>query len=728
MMRHGKFDEALEIVRRTIPFPGTLGRVCVSYCEGECERGMLDESISIRNLHRFLYDYERANGAAPVEANIDKKERVAVVGGGPAGISCAYHLARRGYPVTIFEKREKLGGMLRYSIPEYRLPREILDDEIQRVIDMGVKVKTKTDVDSIKGLLDKGFKAVFVGTGAWMSNRLGINGEDSKGVTHAIQFLEDVANGKKIEIGNRVAVIGGGDAAVDSARVAMRLGAKEVTLIYRRSHVEIPAIPSEVEDAKEEGVKFMLLTNPVEVLSAKGHVTGVRCVQMRLGEPDRSGRRRPVPIPNSEFTMAIDEMIIAVGQSADPHGPQNELDCTEWATVNADPVTQATNIPGIFCGGDVATGPQTVVKAVGAGMHAAESIDRYIQGQDITDGRAKTRHRVQSYEVDKTHIPVEKRMEMPKQTTNSRKRAFSEVEIGFNEASAVAEAERCLGCATCCECERCVEACTREAIDHSMPDEVLDLHVGAIVLATGYKLFNVEEYPQYGYGKYQNVITALEYERLMNAAGPTHGHLVRLSDGKIPQSVGFIQCVGARDVQKGVPNCSRICCMYGAKLGTMTKEHHPDADVTIYYADIRAFGKGFEEFYEMSRTRFGVNYVRGRVGEVMEDHDTKQLIVRHEDIETGELQDTRHDLVIINPGVLPPIGLDDIAVELNMDLDEGGYVSIHDPVLQPCDTDVEGVFVAGCASGPKDIPDSVSAGSAAAMRASIILSQINGED
>ena len=728
MMRHGKFDEALEIVRRSIPFPGVLGRVCISFCEAECERGMLDESVSIRNLHRFLADYERANGAPPVEAKIDKKERVAVVGGGPGGISCAYHLARKGYPVTIFEKREKAGGMLRYSIPEYRLPREILDEEIQRVEDMGVKIKTKTSITSIHDLLEKGFKAVFVATGAWESNRLGIHGEDSEGVIHAIKFLEDVNTGKRETIGERVVVVGGGDAAVDSARVAMRLGAKEVTLVYRRSHVEIPAIPSEVEDAKEEGVRFMLLTNPVEILTSKGYITGIRCVNMRLGEPDHSGRRRPVPIPNSEFTMAVDTMIVAVGQSADPRGVQSELDCTEWSTVKADSQTQATNIPGVFVGGDVYTGPQTVVKAVGHGKKAAESIDRYIQGIDLMEGRANDRHRVQSYEVEKTHIPVEARMTMPKQGVTSRKRAFSEVELGFNETSAIAEAERCLGCAVCCDCERCVDACTREAIDHKMRDEVLDLHVGAIVLATGYKLFDVREYPQYGYGKIPNVITAMEYERLMNAAGPTHGHLIRLSDGKIPHSIGFVQCVGARDVQKGVPFCSRICCMYGTKLATMSKEHHPDAEVTVYYADLRAFGKGFEEFYEMSRTRFGVNYVRGRVGEIMHDKENDKVIVRFENTETGELSNVSHDLVILSPGVQPPEGLDDLAVELSMSLNEEGYVSIHDAVLTPVDTDVSGVFVAGCADGPKDIPDSVSAGSAAAMRASIVLAKIDREE
>ncbi len=728
MMRHGKFDEALEIVRRSIPFPGVLGRVCISFCEAECERGMLDESMSIRNLHRYLADYERSHGAAPVVADINKKERVAVVGGGPGGISCAYHLARMGYPVTVFERQQNAGGMLRYCIPEYRLPRDILDEEIQRVVDMGVKIKTGTDVKSLNDLLNKGFKAVFVATGAWESNKLGIAGEDVEGVVHAIRFLQDVNTGEKVTVGVRVVVVGGGDAAVDSARVARRLGAKEVTLVYRRSHVEIPAIPSEVEDAKAEGVRFMLLTNPVEILSSKGHITGVRCIKMRLGEPDHSGRRRAVPIQNSEFTMAVDEMIVAVGQSADPKGVQAELECTEWGTVKCDPITLATNVAGVFGGGDIFTGPNTVVKAVGAGRQAAISIDKYIRGVDLMEGRANELHRVQSYEVDKSNIPVEPRAIMPKHILEGRKPDFSEVELGFSDAQAIQEAERCFGCAVCCECARCVEACTREAINHHMTDEVVDLHVGAIILATGYRLFDVTKYPQYGYGKLPNVITAMEFERLINAAGPTHGHLIRLTDGKIPESIGFVQCVGARDVQKGVPFCSRVCCMYGIKNAVMAKEHRHDAKVTVYYADIRAFGKGFEEFYEMARTRFGVNFVRGRVAEVMEDKKNEKLIVRFEDTETGELHDVTHDLVILSPGIQPPEGLEDLAVELNMDLSDEGYVQVQDAVLTPVDTDVPGVFVAGCADGPKDIPDSVSAGSAAAMRATIILSKVDREE
>ena len=312
---------------------------------------------------------------------------------------------------------------------------------------------------------------------------------------------------------------------------------------------------------------------------------------------------------------------------------------------------------------------------------------------------------------------------MSKQDVESRVRDFDEVEVGFTESIAREEAERCLGCAVCCECERCVDACQRDAIDHTMHDEVIDLHVGAIVLATGYRMFDVEEYTQFGYGKLPDVITAMEFERLINAAGPTQGHLIRLSDGRKPKSVGFIQCVGARDVQKGVPYCSRVCCMYGIKNSVMVKQHYPDADVTVYYADIRAFGKGFEEFYEDARSRFGVKFMRGRVAEVSQSRSNGTLVVRVEDTETSKLRQIEHDLIIISPGIQPPQGLDDLAVELNMDLSEEGYVDIQDTLTTPVDTPVAGVFVCGCADGPKDIPDSVSAGSAAAMRASIVLSK-----
>ncbi|MFO7836481.1 MAG: CoB--CoM heterodisulfide reductase iron-sulfur subunit A family protein [Candidatus Thorarchaeota archaeon] len=275
----------------------------------------------------------------------------------------------------------------------------------------------------------------------------------------------------------------------------------------------------------------------------------------------------------------------------------------------------------------------------------------------------------------------------------------------------------------CIKCNRCVDACGRDAIDHDMKDERLHINAGAIIIATGYDLFDVSRYPRLGYGKYQDVIHALEYERLINASGPTKGHLIRLSDGAVPKSIGFIQCVGARDINKGVPHCSRICCMYGIKNAVMAKEHHPDIDVTVYYLDIRAFGKGFEEFYEMAKTRFGVNFMRGRVGEVYEDSDSDSLLVRVEDTTTGQMLERKHDLIVLSPGVEPTSGLKKVAKTLNMDLDDTGYIGVPDTLTKPVDTKISGIFVCGCAEGPKDIPDSVASGSAAAMQATIALSK-----
>lgn len=276
---------------------------------------------------------------------------------------------------------------------------------------------------------------------------------------------------------------------------------------------------------------------------------------------------------------------------------------------------------------------------------------------------------------------------------------------------------------SCTDCGRCVKVCERGAINMDMKDKFVTLNVATIVVATGFELFDVTQYPRLGYGQYPNVINAMEFERLINAAGPTHGHLVRLSDGKKPKSIGFIQCVGARDVQKGVPYCSRVCCMYSIKNAVMALEHDPEAEVWVYYADIRAFGKGFEEFYEMAKSRFGVRFIRGRVAEVMEGKATHDLVVKVEDTNTSKVRLIEHDLVVISPGVVPSTGMDTMAKKLGIEQTDDGYVEINHSFFGPILTKTPGVFVCGCADGPKDIPDSVSAGSAAAMKATIILSQ-----
>ena len=273
----------------------------------------------------------------------------------------------------------------------------------------------------------------------------------------------------------------------------------------------------------------------------------------------------------------------------------------------------------------------------------------------------------------------------------------------------------------CTDCGRCVKVCERNAINMDMKDKFVNLKVGSIVIATGFELFDITQYPRLGYGMYPNVIHAMEFERLINAAGPTHGHLLRLSDGKKPKSIGFIQCVGARDVQKGVPYCSRVCCMYSIKNAVMALEHDPEAEVWVYYADIRAFGKGFEEFYEMAKSRFGVRFVRGRVAEVMEGKSSHDLVVKVEDTNTSQVRLIEHDLVVISPGVIPSEGMDTMAKKMGIDQTDDGYVEINHTFFGPTVTKTPGIFVCGCADGPKDIPDSVSAGSAAAMKATIVL-------
>jgi heterodisulfide reductase subunit A len=315
------------------------------------------------------------------------------------------------------------------------------------------------------------------------------------------------------------------------------------------------------------------------------------------------------------------------------------------------------------------------------------------------------------------HCPIQVRNEFD-QNLGYRKAIY----IGFPQSTPLVYT---IDKDNCIKCELCVKSCERDAIDLSMEDETIEIPVGSIVIATGYELFDVSQYYRLGYGRFKNVINALEYERLINASGPTGGKLLRLSDGKIPRSIGFVQCVGARDVQKGVPYCSRVCCMYGIKNAVMAKELQHDIvkNVTIYYADIRAYGKGFEEFFNMAKQRFGIKFLRGRIGEVEEDTSTKNLHIWAENTETGEFLKQEYELLVLCPGILPPKGLKDLAVNLGLDVSVDGFIPISYPASNPVDTDAPGVFVAGCAESAKDIPDSVAAGSAAAMRASITLAR-----
>ena len=452
----GKFEEALEVHRRVTPFAGVLGRICTHPCEVECERKKVEEPIAIRSLKRFMADYELKKGrpkVPPVEKT--KEAKVAIIGSGPAGLSCAYDLVRQGYPVTVFEAAPKTGGLLRYGIPDYRLPKAILDNDITYIEELGVEVKTNSPVKDLADIFKQGYKAVFLATGAGVSQKMGIPGEDAKGVLHALDLLEQVNSGAKVSLGNRVAVIGGGNAAVDAARIAHRLGANEVSIVYRRSLDEMPAIKSEICEAEREEVKLHILAVPVELLTENGQLKGIRCIRMKLGKPDASGRRRPIPIKGSEFNMDVDNVIIAIGQEVDRAMLPSKLEYTDSGTLCVDPVTLQTNVEGVFAGGDVVDGPSDAITAIAAGKKAAISIDRYLRGADLEEERPAPLQKVK--EVPKEGVKTKTRSAMPVLRPEERK-DFIEVELGFSENEAVGEAGRCLHCG-CSDCLTCHQVC-----------------------------------------------------------------------------------------------------------------------------------------------------------------------------------------------------------------------------------------------------------------------------
>ena len=756
LIAEGKFRQAYELVREAgVPFVGTLGRVCYHPCENTCQRAEWDEPVSICALKRFAYDasasevqpqlgVENVGENHRAGKNHGVGERVAVVGAGPAGLTAASELARRGYPVTVFDALPVAGGMLAAGIPAYRLPREVLSHEIELICALGVELRLNTPVGRDGGPslddLRREYQAIFLAVGAQGSSRLGVPGEDLEGVLQAVPFLKDLNLGKAVQIGKRVAVIGGGNSAIDAARCALRLGA-QAQLVYRRSRAEMPAASYEVAAAEAEGIKLNFLAAPVRVLENEGHASGIECIRMQLGEPDASGRRRPVPIARSEFVLEVDMVIAAIGQTVEADGLGAELN---RGRLVGDPLTLETSLPGVFAGGDAVLGPASVVEAVGAGIEAAESIHRFLRGMDLREGRKTSWTRPEEIPLQlfspvlgadgknhrdgKNHSKRERMSELPRM---GRVSGFGEVELGLTAEQAVAEAQRCLACAICSECKQCVSACQRGAIHHDEQAERLEVDVGAIVAATGFDVFDPCHKPEFGYGvdgetqRYPEVITSLEFERLASASGPTAGKITLR--GRVPQKVVFIQCVGSRDrsgIGKGEsgisPYCSRVCCMAVAKQAHLAHDRLPGAEITVFYMDVRAFGKGFEEFYDRVRKE-GVLYRRGNPSEIIRRGE--RVVVRAEDTLLGEPVEVEADLVVLAVGMLPHHSTAKLAETLHLRRGEDGFFLEAHPKLHTVESSAEGVFLAGCSQGPKDIPDTVAHAKAAACAVMILLSK-----
>jgi heterodisulfide reductase subunit A len=711
-----------------IPLPGTLGRVCPAPCEKACRRIDVDTPIAIRELKRFAADQVDFSDL-PLPEIEDRSEKIAVIGSGPAGLTVAYYLRLKGYRITVFEALEQLGGMLRVGIPDYRLPPDVLDSEIQYLLQHGIDVETNVRFGQDLSLADlqaKGFSAVFLGIGAHGSIQMQIQGEDQAAeVIDAIGFLRKVNLGSRTPPGKQVIVIGGGNVAIDAARVAKRLGAEHVTVVYRRSEREMPAYAEEIAGAREEGIDLSFLTAPVSILSQDGHVTGCSCIRTELGPPDASGRRRPVPVKDSEFVVPCDAVIPAIGQKIDIAWAAQApgLALTRRHTIKVNPETMQTSLPYVFGAGDVVTGPATVIEAVAAGHKAVAAIHRYLESEDrdqlLEQPAVETipGEHWKSVPEDIQAIPRSVSTQLDGQL---RLKSFDEIDHGFSEETAGAEAARCLDCGGCCECKLCVQACEAKAIKHDMAEMMQEIDVGAIIVATGFDPLDPTPMTQYGYGRYANVFTNLEFERLSNATGPTSGRLLKRDPGnrlqftEPPKSVAILHCIGSRDINYH-EYCSRTCCMYALKYAHLLKDKCGHAtEIYNFYIDMRCFGKGYEEFYKRVQSE-GVRMVRGKASRVEEIDD--MLWVTAEDTLSDSMVKVPVEMVILCTAMEPRPDVSDVARVFGISTGSDGFYQEEHPKLEPVSTATSGVFLAGACQGPKDIPDTVAQAKGAAAEA-----------
>ncbi len=454
LIANRRYTEALEVIRETNCFPGTTGRACTASCEANCVRGDIDSPIAIRALKRVPADYEVTSGSEP---GLEKREvgglKVAVIGAGPAGLAASYNLTLMGYKVTIYDEQSSAGGMALVGIPSYRLPQNTLEREVDIIKELGIEVKLNTKVGkdiTLEQLSSQGFKAIFIATGAHIGRELGIETENG-GVIDGVKFLHNVNMGKKVMAKDRVIIIGGGNVTIDCARTCLRLGFKNVTIVYRRSRTEMPARIEEVEAAEKEGAKITFLAVPVKVLTEGDKVTGVECVRMELGEPDASGRRRPIPIKGSEFTIKTDMIIPAIGEKPDLSLIAGKINTTERDTVAIDLSSYQTSLPGVFAGGDCVTGPATLIEAIAAGNRAAKSIDQYLKsGKVPPSDEYMVEHWLHDVALNRQRhggIIAKRPRQSPEQLAiPDRRLNFNEVEQSLTPEMALKEAERCLRC------------------------------------------------------------------------------------------------------------------------------------------------------------------------------------------------------------------------------------------------------------------------------------------
>ena len=783
----GEYRKAYDLIRERHPLPSVCGRICHHPCESACNRAEVDEPVAINYLKRFVADRvlnapaeggesddgekkEKESTAQPS----GKREPVAVVGAGPAGLTAAQDLAAAGYGVTIFEREAKPGGALYSAVPGYRLEKEVLFKEAQLILDhpnieirYGQNVGSKKKLEQLK---KEGFAAVFVATGAPLSKVLDIPGIEAEGVLKGVEFLHQVntagpepgqvsaergviassGEAQSILLEGVVTVIGGGNVATDVARTARRLGAKKVRIVCLESRREMPAYPWEIQESLEEGVEIHSGWSPRQVKSREGRVSALTCARC-TSVFDLEGRFAPAVDPEITEEFPTDCLIIAIGQNSDPgvlagltgpegrersggsdkladsKGSDGPKEAKVVATgrgnaILADPRTLQTGVEWLFAGGDVVSGPASAVEAVAAGHAAAESIGRYLEGKDLRENREWAPPHIA--DIPKRPFENKARAIMPTLDPKKRIRGFESFELGFDEQTAREEALRCLNCGVCSECMLCVPTCGREAVNHLMVEQPVEIDAGAVILATGADKFDPSGLDEYGYRKFPNVITSTEFERVLSASGPFEGHVLRPSDQSEPHKVAWVLCAGSRQMkQEGNSYCSAVCCMYSIKEAIIAQEHAPGVVCHLYFMDIRAYGKDFDAYYERAQGMEGIEFRRSRLSGIEEVPGSHDLRVKYVD-ERDRVQEEIYQLVVLATGLVSGIGNPELSRIAGIQLNPYGFLAGDSLVAEH--TNVPGLFVCGSGSAPRNIPESVTTASACAAYASALLKEQRG--
>lgn len=796
LVAEGRFADAYRTILEDNPFPSICGRVCSHRCEEACNRAQVDSAVNIMGVKRFVADWAWGNQPAlskvegltvdsgkwivtnqttltptplpPGEGRRGEGKHIAIIGAGPAGLTCARDLVRQGCKVTVFEALPVPGGMMRVGVPAHRLPHEVVEREINAILSEGIELKLNHRVEDVEALLDE-FDAIFVAIGAHGGVKLPIPGNDLPDVLLATEFLRNTSlqspisnspvisdqpalsssEGSSVISGKRVLVLGGGNVAVDTAMTAVRLGASWVGMTCLESRAQMPAHEWEIRDAEEEGIEVFPSRTFKEITNDNGKVTGVRTVTVDFhgfvdGRPDFE------EFPETEELIPADVVIFAIGQRV-------ESNCLKQVNhprgrVEVEEETLATNVAGIFAGGDAVTGTAFIVDAIAAGHRAAKSIENYLRTPTSPDvgttpksgdfGLREPIAKLTPSEVTERIASGKtsnaQRAEIPKREPSERIADFTEIASALTEEQARAEAERCLRCGICSECNQCVYVCRADAINHTETDHLTELNVGAVILTPGLEPIPGDIRPEYGYGRYPNVVTSIQFERMLSASGPFKGVVQRPSDGAHPRKVAWIQCVGSRDstcpplpageglgVRSRADYCSSVCCMYTTKEAIIAKEHDPLIEPTVFYIDIRSFGKGFEPYIERARDEHGIRYLRCMVSSVKENPINHNLRLTYVTWDGKPIShEDEFDLVVLSVGLRPTDSTRALAERLRIRLTDSGFAEMDR--FSPTQTSVPGVYVAGAFAEPKDIPESVIEASCAASQVSALLGTARG--